>query len=186
MLGLFEVLSIYSVLFYFTVYSFLGWLIENIYSFFTTKLFFKEGFFIGPFKPMYGFAPVLLISLISEDTHWLTAILICLAIPTLIEYISGFLLYSYFHRRWWDYSNIPLQLHGHICLSFSICWVLLSIVCLKWVHPPLAYLYETIQYYWVWLSPLVFIYFLTELYFAIKRHLPEHSSLPSREKGVKS
>lgn len=44
-------------LFYFTVYSFLGWVLEGSYNLYSTGTFRKEGFLKGPFKPMYGCAP---------------------------------------------------------------------------------------------------------------------------------
>jgi len=181
MLSALSIFSAYSLLFYFTVYSFLGWLLENSYSLVITRRFFKEGFFNGPFKPMYGFAPVLLVLLISQDTHWIIALFLCLVIPTLIEYVSGYLLHTYFHRRWWDYSNIPLQLHGHICLSFSFCWIFLSIICLRWIHPALTLIYEAINQYWIWVSPFVAVYFFAELIFSLRRHLPKYSSPTKQE-----
>jgi len=168
--------GIAGVIFYFSVYSFFGWLIENSYSFLTTKKFFKDGFFWGPFKPMYGFAPVILVYIISPRTHWLLVIFLYLIIPTLIEYVSGYLLQTFFHRQWWDYSNIPLQLHGHICFSFSICWIFLAMICLKWVHPVVSSFYKQIDSFWIWLSPFIVIYFLVELTLSIRRHLPERTS----------
>ena len=159
-----------TVVFYFAVYSFLGWVLENSYSLATNREFFKANFLRGPFKPMYGFAPVALVYLISQDTHWTVTILLCLIIPTLVEYVSGVLLQKVFRRQYWDYSNIPLQLHGHICMPFSLCWMLLSIVCLKSIHPVIVSLYGSINLYWSWVWPIVSLYFIAELFWAIRRH----------------
>ncbi|WP_075980042.1 putative ABC transporter permease [Bacillus massilinigeriensis] len=159
-----------SVVFYFTIYSFLGWIIENCYSFLTKRIFFKPNFFIGPLKPMYGFAPVLLIFMIRPNIHWVFILIFCLVVPTLVEYISGYLLERFFHRQWWDYSGIPMQLHGHICLPFSICWFVLSIFCLQYIHPLIVSIYESLETVWVWLCPVVLAYLLLELYLAVRRH----------------
>jgi uncharacterized membrane protein len=158
------------IVFYFTVYSFIGWLLENSYSFFTNDIFFKENFLYGPFKPMYGFAPLILVYLISPETHWAIVLFLCVLIPTLVEYVSGALLKMLFAKQWWDYSDTPLQLHGHICLPFSICWGILSLISLRWVHPAITSLYEAVAPYWGWIWSAVCLYFLADLVLAIRRH----------------
>jgi uncharacterized membrane protein len=159
-----------TVIFYFTVYSLLGWLLENSYSFFTKREFFKPNFFFGPFKPMYGFAPIFLLYIIGPVTHWPVVILLCLFIPTLIEYVSGSLLQKFFHKQWWDYSDMPMQLHGHICLPFSLCWMILSVICLKWIHPVIVAVYKGVGPAWAWIWPAIGLYFLAELALGIRRH----------------
>ncbi|WP_052342795.1 putative ABC transporter permease [Bacillus sp. EB01] len=164
-----DVGTISALVFYFTVYSFFGWILENAYSRFTGGEFFKPNLFKGPFKPMYGFAPVLLLLLIDEQTTWPVIILLCLIIPTMIEYVSGIMLEKLFNRRYWDYSNVPFQLHGHICLPFSLCWVALSVAGLKWLHPEIASLYEAISPFWKMVYPGIILLFLMELVLAVRR-----------------
>lgn len=166
--------KIAPIVFYFTIYSLFGWLLENSYSMIKKNGFFKEGFFVGPFKPMYGFAPLLLIGTLSAETHWLVLILLCFLIPTTVEYISGALLQKFFQRKWWDYSNEPLQLHGHICLVFSIYWIFLSIICWRFIHPVVESFYTMIEGAWDWMLFPMLIYFATEVIFAFQRHSPIH------------
>lgn len=168
-----------SIVFYFTMYAFLGWLLENSYNFLTKRHFFKENFLYGPFKPMYGFAPVLLVYLISPGIHWSVILLLCFVIPTIIEYLTGVMLLNFFKRQWWDYSDTPLQLHGHICLPFSVCWGVLSFLCLKWVHPAITTFYGALESYWTWIWSAIGLYFLADLALAIRRHsLREYDSVP--------
>jgi uncharacterized membrane protein len=159
-----------AIVFYFTVYSFFGWIIENSYSLLTGEGFFKANFLKGPFKPMYGFAPVLLLLFISKHTHWAVIMSLCFLIPTAVEYLSGVMLSKLFNRQYWDYSNIPLQLHGHICLPFSLCWVILSFICLRWIHPGISTIYHNAEPYWGWIYSAVIFYFIAELIMAIRRH----------------
>ncbi|EHQ60665.1 hypothetical protein PDENDC454_19103 [Paenibacillus dendritiformis C454] len=170
-----------AVVFFFTVYSLLGWLLENMYSLATTRIFFKDGFLWGPFKPMYGFAPLLVVSFAKPDTHWTVVLLLCFLVPTCVEYVSGWLLQTFFGRQWWDYSNLPLQLHGHICLSYSLCWVFLSYLCLRWIHPVLVAVYRAAEPYWQWLFPAAVLYFAMELLFAIRRHSPQDESAEEQQ-----
>ncbi len=152
------------------IYSLFGWLIENVYSLITTRVFFKPNLFIGPFKPMYGIAPVLLILMINETTSWLITLLLCFVIPTLVEYISGLMLYKLYGRRWWDYTHLPFQIQGHICLPFSLSWVILSLLCLKVIHPYVNATYESIESYWIWIWPSIVFYFLMEMLISFRRH----------------
>ncbi|MFT4416757.1 putative ABC transporter permease [Fredinandcohnia humi] len=161
------------VLFYFTVYSFLGWLLENSYNYLKKGVFLKPNFFLGPFKPMYGFAPLLLIYLIGKDMHWSLVLLLCFLIPTLVEYGSGLLLEKSFGRKWWDYSDQPFQIQGHICLTFSVYWVLLTLYSLTYIHPAIVAMYNMIAPVWVLIWPTVALYLLGEFIFAVKRHLPQ-------------
>ncbi|PLS04154.1 putative ABC transporter permease [Neobacillus cucumis] len=172
-LQLVEVLTIEgaaAILFYFMIYSFLGWLLENSYNYFTKREFFKENFLFGPFKPMYGIAPVLLVYLTPAHSHWLYVLFLCFTLPTLVEYASGALLQKLFQRQWWDYSETPFQLHGHICLPFSICWGFSSLACLKWIHPAIALLYGSVEPFWAWIWSVVGLYFLADLVLATRKH----------------
>ncbi|OLS37854.1 putative ABC transporter permease [Bacillus sp. MRMR6] len=159
-----------AIIFYFMVYSLFGWLLENSYSKFTGRSFFKPNFFLGPFKPMYGFAPIILVYLISPDSNWMKVILLCFFIPTAIEYLTGVLLYKLFQQRWWDYRDLPLQFHGHICFPFSICWIVLSYLCIQWLHPQIVSFLDVIEPVWTWVWPAVGLYFLAELALAVRRH----------------
>ena len=172
-LQLVEVLTIEgaaAVLFYFTIYSFIGWLLENSFYYFTKRGFFKENFLFGPFKPMYGITPLLLVYLTPRNSHGAYILLLCFLIPTLVEYVSGAMLEKLFQRQWWDYSDTPLQLHGHICLPFSLCWGVLSLLCLKWVHPAVASMYGVISPFWAWIWSAVGLYFLADLVLTIRKH----------------
>ncbi|WP_019421236.1 putative ABC transporter permease [Paenibacillus sp. OSY-SE] len=152
-----------ALLFYFMLYSFGGWVLEQVYSWFTTGTFWKEGFLWGPFKPMYGIAPVLLLLYAERGAHWSTMLLLCFIIPSAVEYISGLMLQKVFYRQWWDYSEYPLQLHGHICLQFSLYWLLLSFAVVHWVHPWVAALYGHLSVVWNMLCPMFMLYFLTDV-----------------------
>lgn len=162
--------NIAPLIYFFTIYSFVGWMIENTHSFYVRRIFFKPNFLYGPFKPMYGFTPLLLINMISPQTHWLFVILLCFLIPTIVEYITGWLLQKYTYRKWWDYSSYKTNIQGHICLPYSLCWILLSIICIRLVHPRIVASYIEIFAIWEVIAPIFLCYFLLELFLAIKRH----------------
>ena len=47
---------------------------------------------------------------------------------TLYEFIAGTILNIVLGLNVWDYSNLPLNILGQICLPFSIIWYFLSII----------------------------------------------------------
>lgn len=169
--------EIAAIVCFFVIYSFLGWILENSHSYFMRREFFKPNFLIGPFKPMYGFAPLLLVYLIPVNVHWTLLILLCFFIPTLVEYITGLWLERIFSQKWWDYSGHKYQIQGHICLSYSLCWVFLSYVGVKYIHPNIETIYKTTESFWLFVWPAIVTYFVVELYFAWKRHRPYEQSI---------
>lgn len=51
-------------------------------------------------------------------------------IITSLEFIFGLVLNLYLNLGIWDYSNIPFNILGQICLPFSIAWFFLSLVAI--------------------------------------------------------
>ncbi len=51
-------------------------------------------------------------------------------IITSLEFIFGLVLNLYLNLGIWDYSNMPFNILGQICLPFSIAWFFLSLVAI--------------------------------------------------------
>jgi uncharacterized membrane protein len=45
----------------------------------------------------------------------------------------------FYEKLWqvsfWDYSRLPGNLHGRVCLPFSVAWSLLSLPLVFWLQP---------------------------------------------------
>ena len=71
-----------------------------------------------------------LIGKINEYISWETPVyiqsILGSIIITIIEFISGCILNIWLGLGVWDYSNIPFNLFGQICLPFSILWIFVS------------------------------------------------------------
>ncbi len=46
-------------------------------------------------------------------------------IVLVVEYIAGLILNVWLGMGIWDYSNLPFNIHGQICLPFAALWVIL-------------------------------------------------------------
>ncbi len=51
-------------------------------------------------------------------------------IITLIELISGYILNIRLGLNVWDYSGLPFNFHGQICLYFSVLWFFVSLIAI--------------------------------------------------------
>ena len=142
-------------LYNFFIYGFIGWIIENIFSYYIHGHFQKDGFLKGPFKPMYAIAMALIVELYNALPNIIFLIIISFIIPTAVEYITGVLMRRFFHKNYWDYSQEKYNYEGIICLRFSLIWVILSIIAVKIIHPYFIYeIYNLLNEIWPNLSIL--------------------------------
>lgn len=62
--------------------------------------------------------------------HIVLRALLGASVITAVELICGIFVNMTFHMRVWDYSHLPLNLWGQICLPFSVLWAVLCLpVC---------------------------------------------------------
>ena len=81
---------------------------------------------------MVGGICFIFLGLINEVLPWNTPLtlqmLIGSIIITSIEFISGCILNIWLKMGVWDYSNLPFNILGQICLPFSILWYFVSAI----------------------------------------------------------
>lgn len=70
------------------------------------------------------------VGLINEILPWTTfieeQILIGTGVITLLEFIAGLILNIWLDLGIWDYSDIPLNFMGQICIPFIVIWIILA------------------------------------------------------------
>lgn len=137
------------LLWYFIVYSFLGWCVEVVYCTVNSGRVENRGFLDGPVCPIYGCGMLLVLMLIRVSGY--QEVVDCPApilfvggmiLASSIELFAGWLLMKLFHMRWWDYTMRPFNIGGYICLQFSLAWGLASVLTVKLVHIPLTHIIE--------------------------------------------
>jgi len=126
----------------FIVYSFIGWIYECTYCSIKSKHWSNRGFLYGPVCPIYGVGAVLCSMIfgnasltVSGETPLWEIFVICAFGSAILEYSTSYLLERYFHALWWDYSNIPFNIHGRICLPVTMAFGFAGIVVVKFVLP---------------------------------------------------
>ena len=66
--------------------------------------------------------------LLSWETPLVLQMLIGSIIITVLEFITGCIVNIWLGWNVWNYSNLPLNLLGQICLPFSILWYFISAI----------------------------------------------------------
>ncbi len=59
-----------------------------------------------------------------------------------VEYIAGLILNVWLGMGIWDYSSLPLNVHGQICLPFAVLWFLLMPFAI-WLEDRLTLVHDT-------------------------------------------
>lgn len=76
----------------------------------------------------------IIIGLLNEIWEWETSILLqilistCLA--TFLEFIVGYIINIKLGWNIWDYSNVPFNFMGQICLPYTLLWAIVSLIAI--------------------------------------------------------
>ena len=105
------------------IYGFLYNLIEIIYRGNTHWSMWILSALIGVVIGLYN-------NCISWETPIEIQALFGMFIATSLEYVCGCIVNIQLGWDVWNYSNLPFNLDGQICLFFSLAWMILSIVCI--------------------------------------------------------
>ena len=132
---------------YFIIYSFVGCLLETGFALFTKGVIeSRQSFLFGPFCVIYGIGAVLIIFFLSKfKEKTLKLFLLSCLIGTVSEFLMSYFCEVIFHFKWWDYSNMKLNINGRTCLYFSVMWGILGVVLIKFVNPVLDKLLEFLE-----------------------------------------
>lgn len=123
----------------FVVYSFLGFLLEITFARVTGGRADRKCLLLLPLCPVYGLggSAILLLTPLVEQNPLLLFILGGLT-ATVVEYVMAAWYEEELGVSFWDYTGLPGNVRGRVCLPFSIAWGVLSLGLVYWVHPAVA------------------------------------------------
>ncbi len=138
-------MSFYETAWVIFIYSFLGWCAEVVFAACRRGIFVNRGFLCGPVCPIYGFGVALVLGLLEPvKSSFLLLFFGSMLLTTALEFIIGFIMESFFHDKWWDYSNNPFNIKGYVCLEFSLIWGLACVLVVDVIHPLIQKLIDAI------------------------------------------
>ena len=117
--------NIFNIIEIFFVASIIGWIYEMIFYKVTENILENRGFLYGPYVPVYGFGAILIVLLLKRFKKNPLILFVGMALVTgILELIVGEFMVAVWHKRWWDYTGLFLNIDGQVCLrsvlSFAV------------------------------------------------------------------
>lgn len=130
-------LSVWRIMAYFVIYSVVGYIIETIFGIITKGVWeSRQSFLYGPFCAIYGLGASVMIMFLHKYSKNYTRLFIGgFIVGSIVEYLVSWIGELLLGVKWWDYSDMPLNINGRICVYFSIFWGFLALYLIASFNP---------------------------------------------------
>ncbi len=172
-------ICLYFFMFY--CYSIMGWFVECIASSIRQKkIVHDRGFLIGPYCPIYGYGAMYMYFFLNRYHDDLVILFVMTIVGTsILEYLTSYFMEKIFKARWWDYSQLPFNINGRICLTTSLSFGILGVAFTYIINPNFLFIAKKIpKMVLIVISTILFILFVidTLLTFSIMAKLKKNLS----------
>lgn len=118
----------YHFIFLFFIFCNIGWVQESVIESLYHRRWINRGFLRGPYIPIYGFGGMILLfcGIPFRENGFLVYISGAIGC-TILEYFVGWLMETFFHKQFWDYSMMKFTYKNRISLLSSMFWGILSL-----------------------------------------------------------
>lgn len=140
-------LNFFKLFWIFTFGSVIGFAVETIWCLIRNGHFeVRSSLVFGPFNFIYGIGAVVLFLGLRKINQKkpLQIFLVGMVAGTVIEHLCSWVQEVVFGTVSWDYSNVPFNIGGRVCLPYAICWGLLAILWVKRLQPTMVKLISKI------------------------------------------
>lgn len=134
-------LNLYKLILLIVIGSFAGVVVESVWCLLKNGyLESRSGLVYGPFNLLYGVGAVVLSIALYQFRNRSTwfSFLGGMIVGSVVEYACSWGQEMLFGSTSWDYSGMPFNLNGRICLLYSVFWGLLGILWMKSLYPRMA------------------------------------------------
>ncbi len=143
----------------FWVYSFLGWLLERAFAAVSrAEDQRRRCFLVLPLCPVYGLGMLAVLAL--PEMEWQLLVIWGGAAATAVEFAYHWAGERFLGVRFWDYSQVPGNLAGRVCLPFSLAWGVLVAAAVQFIQPLTAALAGGLPN---WLSYAFLLFFTADM-----------------------
>ena len=147
---------------WFVIFGFMGWIWETTYCTLDRGSWRNRGFLFGPLIPIYGVGATAISAVVEclagkgyTNLTWWQVFLIAFFGSMVLEYATHWGLEKMFHMVWWDYSKMPLNINGRICLPASTLFGLAGILVVFKLYPLVDRMTSWIPAIWMELLALI-------------------------------
>ena len=134
-------MTFYKLFWVFFIGCFAGVVLETIYCLIQRGHYeSRVGLIYGPFNLVYGIGALCLSSALYQfrNRGRVFSFVGGFVVGSVVEYACSWFQEVCFGSTSWDYSNMPYNLNGRICLLYSIFWGILGIFWIKDIYPRMA------------------------------------------------
>lgn len=134
-------LNFYKLILLVFIGSFAGVVVEMLWCLLTNGyLESRAGLVYGPFNLLYGVGAVTLSVCLFRYRNRSSGFSFAggMIVGSVVEYVCSWGQELLFGSTSWDYSNLPFNLNGRICLLYSVFWGFLGVLWMKNLYPRLA------------------------------------------------
>lgn len=165
-------IGIYIVIFFISCIT--GFIYEEIFYFITEKKKEKRGFLYGPYLPVYGFGSIFMLLVINPfKDNPLAIFFLSILVTGVLEYVTGAIMLKVWHKRWWDYRGLFLNIGGFVCLRSVLSFALMAFGLFYLIEPLTRTVFTTINPMVLLLvSGTIVVVMVIDLLFSIKYRDP--------------
>lgn len=153
-----ELVIKYILLFF--IYAFVGWCIEVVAKIIDDRKFVNRGFLIGPILPIYGVGVLLILLVTKQTDNFIIVFLKAIAVCSVLEYFTSWIMEVFFKTRWWDYSQRRFNLNGRICINTMIPFGILGLFVVYLLNPFLNFVIDHSPYVLNVIITGIFVFFI--------------------------
>ena len=132
---------------YFIIYSIIGFIIETLFGMAKYGMLeSRQSFLYGPFCAIYGVGAIIMILSLQYFKKSYNSLFIggCI-VGSVTEYLVSWIGEAILHLKWWDYSKMPFNINGRICLLYAVFWGFLGLYLMISLNPKIDRLINFIK-----------------------------------------
>ena len=140
----------------FFTFSLLGWIYETLLFYVLYGAYYERGYLSLPICPIYGTTITLMFILLgtidrpstftkfikNKKTRKIVYLSTAFILPTTVEYIVGYYFDKYKQIRLWDYSYMPFNINGYVCLYYSFFWAIGIYIITNKIFPKITNFFD--------------------------------------------
>lgn len=166
----------------------IGFILETLWYYLKHGIIInKQGVLYGPFKPIYGFAVVLITILFSKikTNNNIKIFIIGIILGTSYEYLTSLFQEFILKTSTWNYSSFKFNLNGRIYLPYCIAWGIITLIWIKILYPKFKKIIDKIPFNVTLIIAILMIINLVLSAFAVHEYSNRQNNLKTNNKVLK-
>lgn len=116
--------------------SIIGFIYEELFYLIVDKKLVYQGFLYGPYVPVYGLGAIIMLPILKRyKKNPIIIFLGAMLLTGIVEYFTGWLMWTLYHKTWWDYTGLLLNINGYVCLRSVLTFAIGGLLLIYILEP---------------------------------------------------